>query len=534
MSEVPTNRIGYKWTPITDLPENWQSLCNPELSSLASVWTEQHEQLKQSKAVQEFNERLLREWSIETGILERLYTIDRGVTQLLVEQGIDAALIPHGATDRPVTEVVNILRDHRTALEGLFDFIGQRRHLTTSYVRQLHQVITRSQQYSENVDQFGNLVHFELLRGEWKKWPNNPKRPDGLEHEYCPPVQVAGDMERLVAFFQSHTDVPPEINAAWLHHRFTEIHPFQDGNGRVARALATLVFLQAGWFPLVISRNQRSEYITALEAADAGDLKPLITLFGQNAKRSFARALTLSEDVLKAETALPKVVDDLVSLYRTRRRAREEAYQGVEALADQLSQETYSFLREVAQGLRQKFAASPRPIVRVYRNSPANSYYYTKEIVDIAKEFNYWANVTRRRIWVRLHLFDPFDLSRTQLVFSFHYIGKINRGVMACTSFVFFPESKPDVKTEPDEGIEPQFGEEIEPKFGEEEIEPQFGEEEVEAEIEPRFGEAHRICREPFYFSYRDKSQCDTLKVEFGKWVSDAVTIGLAEYAQRL
>ena len=43
----------------------------------------------------------------------------------------------------------------------------------------------------------------------------------------------------------------PEVEAAWLHHRFGQIHPFQDGNGRVARALATMIFLRAGFVPLV-------------------------------------------------------------------------------------------------------------------------------------------------------------------------------------------------------------------------------------------------------------------------------------------
>ena len=58
---------------------------------------------------------------------------------------------------------------------------------------------------------------------------------------------------------------------------------------------------------------------------------------------------------------------------------------------------------------------------------------------------------------------------------------------------------------------------------------------ELYEEIEPSiWREAHRICREPFYFSYQDKNQCDNLIADFRKWVSEAVTIGLAEYAQRL
>ena len=539
MSQAPNDEIGCKWTPISDLPENWQSLCNPELSSLASVWAEQHEQLKESRAVQEFNERLLREWSIETGILERLYTIDQGVTQLLIEQGIDAALIPHGATDRPVAEVVNIIHNHRAALEGLFAFVNQRQPLSISYIRQLHQVITRSQPYVEGVDQFGRTVRFQLSPGEWKKIANNPKRADGKIHEYCPPEQTAGEMERLVALFLSHVDVPPEVHAAWLHHRFTQIHPFQDGNGRVARALATLVFLQAGWFPMVINREQRSEYLAACEAADVGDLGLLTTLFGQNAKRYFARALTVSEDVLQRETALPKVVDDVFNLYQSRRLATEEKYLGVEKLAFRLKWDAYHLLVGVAIDLQRKFAAiSPHPEVHVHRSKTENSHYYSWEIVQIAKEFDYWANITRKRSWVRLQIYDPFDKSTTQLVFSFHYIGKVNRGVMVCTSFVFFPQSKPEEEIDLEAEVEPMSEEEAsEPPFEGEAPELPF-EEETESQSEeeataPPFGEVHRICRQPFYFSYQDKNRCGSLEDDFRKWVSEAVAIGLAEYAQR-
>ncbi|NEO28856.1 MAG: Fic family protein [Symploca sp. SIO3C6] len=89
--------------------------------------------------------------------------------------------------------------------------------------------------------------------------------------------------------FPQHREqkVPPEVEAAWLHHRFTQIHPFQDGNGRVARCLASLVFIQDGWFPLVLTRDNRADYIAALEQADHGNLSDLINLFSKSQKQAF-------------------------------------------------------------------------------------------------------------------------------------------------------------------------------------------------------------------------------------------------------
>src|SRR5437867_3990374 len=75
------------WEPITDLSENWQTLVSTEIESLAQAWDETYNTLKDTSMLQTFNERLRREWSIETGIIERLYTIDRGTTRLLIEFG---------------------------------------------------------------------------------------------------------------------------------------------------------------------------------------------------------------------------------------------------------------------------------------------------------------------------------------------------------------------------------------------------------------------------------------------------------------
>ena len=85
-----------KWKPITNLPDDWEKLTNQELISLVTVWEEQAGRLRHSGAFKTYMSRLRREIAIETGIIERLYSLDRGVTRLLIEHGIDESLIPHG------------------------------------------------------------------------------------------------------------------------------------------------------------------------------------------------------------------------------------------------------------------------------------------------------------------------------------------------------------------------------------------------------------------------------------------------------
>src|SRR5260370_27236840 len=217
----------HKCSPITDLPDDVSSLANKELPALVQVWHEQADRLKQSQAYRDFLDRLRRQLAIETGILERLYNIDRGVTQLLIEKGIDEVYIPHGATDRPAGEVVAMIRDHEAAIEGIFGNIASKTPLTKAYLRELHKVLTAHQQYVEAVNMEGQPITVTLLRGEWKKWPNNPsRRESSWLHEYCLPEHVESEMNNLVEWHRRHdeTKVPPEVEAAWLHHRFTPLH----------------------------------------------------------------------------------------------------------------------------------------------------------------------------------------------------------------------------------------------------------------------------------------------------------------------
>lgn len=301
---------GYKWKPIEDLPADWQKLASSELAGLFAVWKEHVVTLKDSPAYLEFQARLRREWAIETGIIEGLYDIDRGVTRTLIERGLHASLISHGDANKPAEIIIPMLKDHEAVVEGLFDFVGQQRQLSTSYIKQIHQALTTHQETTTGIDSLGQRKQIPLLQGDWKKWPNNPTREDGSVHEYCPPEQVASEMDRLIEMHLRHLQqgVTPEVEAAWLHHRFTQIHPFQDGNGRVARALASLVLIRAGWFPFVVPRDDRTEYIDCLEKADLGDLLPLTTAFGRFQKNAFNQAIKLSSNVLLPSDSVEQII----------------------------------------------------------------------------------------------------------------------------------------------------------------------------------------------------------------------------------
>lgn len=73
----------------------------------------------------------------------------------------------------------------------------------------------------------------------------------------------------------------PIVRAALAHEAFLNIHPFYDGNGRVARLLLNLQLMRDGYPTVLIQRGVRETYIRALEAAHFGEYQALVTLVGQ-------------------------------------------------------------------------------------------------------------------------------------------------------------------------------------------------------------------------------------------------------------
>jgi len=427
--------MGQRWKPIQDYAADPKSLAQEELRSLEDVWREQRDKLKRLDAFQRFNEKLKREWAVETGLIERLYVLDRGITQLLIDRGINASLIPHGMVDNPEA-VASMIGDHEAAVDGIFAFVKGDRDLTTGYIKEVHALITRHQDTVEGIDPHGKKVNAPLIRGDYKRQPNNPRRPDGELHEYCPPEHVVAEMDRLMEMHHQHGEVPPEVEAAWLHHRFAQIHPFQDGNGRVARALATLVFVKSGWFPPVVRDRERGTYIDALEAADAGDLKPLVKYFAGLQKGEFINALSIARDVLKstrAEEAIRAVRRQL----QLRRDSLLEEWQAARETADALCGKAERRLREVSETMQkemQGLLTHATFFADGEQDKGQKSHYFHLQVVETAKDLGYFANTHTYRSWARLVM---KNANRSELLIAFHGIGHEFQGVLVCSACWF-------------------------------------------------------------------------------------------------
>ena len=446
--------VAHYWSPITPLSEEERAI-NLSLQPLYGAWYASRAGLREPRedSLKAFNERLIRRMSVETGIIERLYDVDRGATETIVEEGFDVDLVPRSSTDTEPARLIQILRSHEAAYGLLDDCVSGQRELTVGFIREIHHAFTLHQDTITAPDMFGEMREIPLLKGEYKKWPNNPSRSDGLIHQYCPPEQVASEMDNLLCYLAEYDDLDPVLVSAWLHHRFTQIHPFQDGNGRVARALVTLQLMKADLLPIVIDRDMRSTYIDALEKADDGDLSDLADLFAEQERRLIIEAFSLEVDG-GAEQESPvssAVIADIGARLRRRKEERAAEFAQVNQVALRLRENARAIVEGTLANLRRSVLESAQGMhidsVYVEQGGPeeGNAHWYRQDVIMSAQESDAFVNSrpTRdRKVFVNFnepHYFvkGAFRAGRERLVFvvSFHHVGRELSGVMEATAF---------------------------------------------------------------------------------------------------
>jgi Fic family protein len=490
----------YKWKPIQPLTDDDKHIDLTSIKPLYELWqqSQRSRELTTQPQLKDFNERLVRRLSIETGILEHLYDLDRGTTEALVAQGFLEDLVERSTTSIEPARLIDLLRDQESAIALVVDGVSRKRPLTKSFLNELHSTLTKHQDTTTALDQFGNRIEVPLLKGAVKIHPNNPKRPQGDVHEYCPPVHVVSEIDALLNMYANYSDEDPVVVAAWLHHRFTQIHPYQDGNGRLARALTTLVLLRADLLPLVIDRKLRSDYIASLEAADEGDLSKLVHLFAGLERTAILQALSVDveADISRQKNITSAVLESLSAKFNQRRITKTAELRGVNQVALKIRSQAKTFLDEAVPNLRKTLSEIGKPSTVVIEggSDKGTGYWYRFEVVRSAQDAGKFANFAEDHYFVKLKA--SVDDYQLDFVVSLHHVGREISGLMEATAFAKF-----------------EF----------------LGDSSGSAAALEDF----EVCSlEPFIFTY--KTNADDVKKSFRRWVDSAFAIALKGYGNRL
>ena len=94
----------------------------------------------------------------------------------------------------------------------------------------------------------------------------------GSRYPVTPHLKIRAEMKKFVAWFNKNEfRMNPVEFAAQVHKKFVFIHPFVDGNGRMARLLMNLALLRGEYTIALIPAVRRMEYVSALEVAHIDD-----------------------------------------------------------------------------------------------------------------------------------------------------------------------------------------------------------------------------------------------------------------------
>lgn len=441
------NSIQRLWKPI-ELTSTWLDSDTSTIDDLAPSWFDRREILQNnSQEYKEFIDELKREHAIETGIVERMYDLEKGITETFIKKGFVDSYVSHNETNIPVPKLIAHLTDHLNAVDMVFDVVKHNRELTIGFIHELHSLVTRNQEFAEGRDQFGRKTQIPLLKGKFKELENNPTRDDGTKIEYCPPVHVPSEMDNLLAIYgkAENEGIHFLICATWFHHAFTTIHPYQDGNGRVARLLASLILIKHKLFPFTVLREEaKARYVDALEKADSGHPQELVTYFAEVQKRHIEKALNLREVASSSFSEVAKIFSQRLGTWKTRQIAQRQE------LLEKARERVFEFCLSSLSDIKSRLEAELKGNAHVsIRSSPpsdkTHQNYYYGQIVKYTKEHNYYLNVRLPRAWITFRIEFDHD-KKYQLGITLHHYG-YDDTTLAIGAFLEFliPEDSGDM-----------------------------------------------------------------------------------------
>ncbi len=427
------------WNPdtgITDVEVDPVELSSSELSEIKADWLERREQLKNDGRLSDFTEKLSREWAIEAGVIENLYKIDPGVARTLIDHGLHAELLSHGSTDKPREFVLGIMNDQCDAMDVMFDHVENQGTLSVEYIKNLHSALLRNQETTAGVDEEGNPLGVPLVRGIWKSEANDPERDD-VRYTYCPPQHVESEVERMVAIHEDHVadDVACEVQAAWMLHRFTQIRPFEYANGRVGRALASFALVRGGLFPMLLTLDDENAYFEALDAADDGDLRPLVDLVASSQAAQYEKTKEIEDapPVEEVDAALGGLRKAAKKIAADRQDSLKTVFDHAHLIEENLTDRLNALCPTLEEALER---VSGGVSVFVSRSNSDTDYYFRAQIIENAKtHIGYYADTKKYKSWISL---DMKWSRRARLVFTIHGVGKPFNGSLICSPFLQF------------------------------------------------------------------------------------------------
>ncbi|MCX9013626.1 MAG: Fic family protein [Candidatus Methanoperedens sp.] len=198
------------------------------------------------------------------------------------------------------------LLNYKDAMDFVSEYLDRKSGITEEIIKDIHRILVT------------DVRDGSLEPGSYRKVQNYVANSLTGEIIYKPPSpdEVRELMKEFVEWLNEKKDISAILMAGVAQHRFVDIHPFLDGNGRTARVLCTLILYQNGYdFKRLFSlsefydKNRREYYNAIQKVRESGlDMTGWLEYFVGGLKNQMLEVRIKGEEVIKKEIILENAV----------------------------------------------------------------------------------------------------------------------------------------------------------------------------------------------------------------------------------
>jgi Fic family protein len=197
-------------------------------------------------------------------------TLTIGETNSLILHGLNASIAKLGRDIEEMRGHIKVYNELGFLTDRILTGDKLPLELTQNLIKNLHKVIFVEDEIKHtNIDGISSVT--TIPAGNYKVHSNSVITSSGSVFEYADPVQVPSLMSDLLDWYnKARLEIHPVVLASIFHYKFIRIHPFGDGNGRMARLLMNWILQSAGYCLVIVKsdKDNRDMYLNSLSLTD--------------------------------------------------------------------------------------------------------------------------------------------------------------------------------------------------------------------------------------------------------------------------
>ena len=351
-----------------------------KIATITKTMDQLRDELDQLRPIAEdrldcLNEKLRVDWNY--------HSMNHKVFNLNASQIKEFILHHHTAGVGQFDEFIK-LQAHDEVLKNLEFLVGRDLPITEKLIMELHHILMDEPYTGQSKEE----------PGKYKTKPNYYHRYTGERIECEPPQEVPRLMNELVNWLNNQLDVAkrekkqydmhPLMIACAFNLQFIKIHPFSEGNGRMAHILMNLILMKCDFLPAIIREHKVNEYLATANLSSFDNPIPLAEFIGDECIESLETAIIAAKG---EDIGVIDILDKKLSLLKQEmededRKAEKKIKLRVKTVHSALNNWGYSLFKELANTTAKfnEFYAKSNHTFSLIINDKEQEFNFTNEL----------------------------------------------------------------------------------------------------------------------------------------------------------